>query len=285
MSSHFRDHAAATREGGGAHGEAVSPDGLTVGAVAHRTGVTVRTLHHWDGIGLVAPSTRSGAGYRLYSPSDIARVHRVLIYRALGLPLERIRDVLDSDAELTASALRAQHKKLEERIGELHGMRTALERMITAVDSGITLSADEQMRIFGDTWNPEWATQARQKWGDTAQWAQYAERAASRSTHDWEEIADDVRDLEATLARALERGVRPGSIEANELAEAHRKSMSRYFDCTVSMHVCIGRRYADDPDFRAHFDTVAPGLALWLRDVIDANARANGIDPDEAIWE
>ncbi|WP_098406131.1 MerR family transcriptional regulator [Paramicrobacterium agarici] len=271
MSTHSRDEAAVS--------------GLTVGAVAHRTGVTVRTLHHWDDIGLVTPSARSSAGYRQYGPRDLARVHRVLIYRELGLPLESIREVLNSDATLSAATLRAQRDQLEQRIADLQSMQRALDRMIGAVDEGILLSADEQLRIFGETWDPAWTKQARDTWGDTEQWAQYAERAANRDTRDWEEIAEQTRRLDTMLADAMRRGVRAGMSEANELAEAHRRSMSRYFDCSVSMHVCIGRRCASDPDFRAHFDTIAPGLAVWLRDVIDANAREHGVDPDSATWE
>lgn len=66
----------------------ISPAGHTVGAVASLVGVTIRTLHHWDAIDLIRPSERTPGGYRLYSASDISRVHRVLFYRELGLPLD-----------------------------------------------------------------------------------------------------------------------------------------------------------------------------------------------------
>ncbi|MCP2267382.1 TipAS antibiotic-recognition domain-containing protein [Promicromonospora thailandica] len=85
-----------------------------------------------------------------------------------------------------------------------------------------------------------------------------------------------------TDARA---GVRPGSAAANELAERHRASVGAYFDCAHSMQVCLGRPFVTDPGYRAFYDGVAPGLAVWLRDVVDANARAHGVDPEAAVWE
>lgn len=267
------------------HGDDAQREDLTIGAVARRTGVTVRTLHHWEAVGLVSASERSPAGYRLYTAADVARIHRALVYRELGLPLERIREVLDSGAAPTAHTLRDQRNQLDERISDLQRMRHALDRMIEVIEAGLPLSADEQVRIFGDDWNPDWTRQARERWGDNKQWTQYAERAVGRDLADWEQIAEQTHTLNATLASARARGVQAGSPEANALVDAHRESMNRYFECTISMQVCIGHMYANDPGFRAHFDGVAPGLAAWLRDAIDANARAHGIDPETATWE
>ncbi|WP_241684535.1 TipAS antibiotic-recognition domain-containing protein [Actinomadura sp. J1-007] len=101
---------------------------------------------------------------------------------------------------------------------------------------------------------------------------------------DWQRIADDIATLENDLAAAERTGVEPGSAEANALAERHRASIAVYFDCTLSMHVCLGRKYAADPGFAAYYDAIEPGLAGWLRDIIDANARDQGIDPDSATW-
>jgi len=111
-----------------------------------------------------------------------------------------------------------------------------------------------------------------------------AERAADRSPEDWREIMASVDELHADLAAAVRQGVRPGSAEANTLAERHRASISAYFDCTRSMHVCLGRTYVTDPGYRSFYDGVASGLADWLRDAIDANARAHGVDPETATW-
>jgi DNA-binding transcriptional MerR regulator len=264
--------------------DAVAADGLTVGATASAVGVTVRTLHHWDATGLVRPSGRSTGGYRLYSAADVARVHRVLIYRELGLPLADIGALLDAPASDATVPLRTQRAQLAEHIRRLQRMVEAVDRMIEATSAGILLSAEEQVAIFGEHWQPAWVTEAHDQWGDTAQWAQYAERTAGRTAEDWRQVTENTTTLEGDLAAAKRAGVIPGSAEGNTLAERHRASIGVYFHCTHSMHVCLGRKYVAEPGFTAHYDAIEPGLTQWLRDLVDANARARGVDPETATW-
>src|SRR5699024_3086900 len=87
------------------------------------------------------------------------------------------------------------------------------------------------------------------------------------------------------LADALARGVAPGSEEAGRLAERHRATISRHYECTRSMQVVLARMYTEDPRFAAHYDQRAEGLAAWLRAVIEEDARAHGIDPETAGWQ
>ena len=258
---------------------------MTVGAVASLVGVTVRALHHWDEIGLAGPSGRTAAGYRLYTAADVARVHRVLVYRELGGSLEETARLLEADAEQAAGTLLRQRDRLRDRARELDRMADALDRMARARQEGILLSAEEQVRIFGEDWQPSWAADARERWGDTRQWAQFDERAAKRTAEDWRRVAEEVEGLDSDLAEALREGVEPGSARADALAERHRGAMSAHFDCTYSMQVILGQKNVDDPGFRAHYDGLEPGLAVWLRDVINANARARGIAPETAAWE
>ncbi|WP_369370460.1 MerR family transcriptional regulator [Promicromonospora sp. Populi] len=264
--------------------DAVPPDGLTVGGAASAVGVTIRTLHHWDEIGLVRASQRSSGGHRLYDASDVARLHRVRVYRELGVALADIGELLDAPADDAEQSLRRQRDQVREQIQRLERSAEALDRLIEARNAGILLSPEEQVAIFGENWQPSWSLQARERWGDSRQWAQAAERAAERSPEDWRRITADVEALHAELAAAVRSGVRPGSPEANALAERHRASIGTYFDCTHSMQVCLGRTYASDPGFRASYEDIEPGLADWLRDIIDANARSHGVDPETATW-
>ncbi|SEE88038.1 DNA-binding transcriptional regulator, MerR family [Jiangella alba] len=269
----------------GVTGPAPDPDdGRTVAATAALTGVTVRTLHHWDAVGLVSPSGRTTRGYRLYSAAAVARIHRVLMYRELGLRLDRIAELLDGPAPDPAAPLREQREQLLARIDRLRGMVGAVDRLIEATEAGILLSAEQQVEVFGAGWRPERVAVARDRWGDTPQWRQFAERSAGRTGDDWRELADGATALYEELAAAQRAGVVPGSAAAGELAERHRASIGAYFDCTHAMHVCLVRQQAGDPEFVAYYDRFGPGLAAWLRDVVDANAAAHGVDPATATW-
>ncbi|MGW6776438.1 MerR family transcriptional regulator, partial [Streptomyces sp. NPDC055037] len=107
-------------------------DGLTVGQVSARLGMTVRALHHWDEIGLARPSQRTAAGYRLYTAGDLERLHRIIVYREIGLDLDRIRGVLDDSTADVPAALRAQRTQVAERIDRLQQLGAGLNRMIDA---------------------------------------------------------------------------------------------------------------------------------------------------------
>ncbi|MEU6117517.1 MerR family transcriptional regulator [Streptomyces sp. NPDC047117] len=265
--------------------DATEADGLTVGQVSARLGVTVRALHHWDEIGLARPSQRTAAGYRLYTAGDLERLHRIVVYRELGLGLDRIRTVLDDSAADVSGALRAQRTQVAERIDRLQQLGAGLDRMIDAHERGLLLTAEQQAAIFGPRWNPDWPAQARQRYGDTPQWRQYAERSAARGPEEWQTVADTVADFERALGEAMDAGVAPGSPEANRLVERHREVFASYFPLSRQMQVCLGRMYEADPGFAAHYDGIRAGLATWFRHLVDASARAHGIDPDTATWE
>ncbi|MER5970512.1 MerR family transcriptional regulator [Streptomyces sp. NPDC002055] len=264
--------------------DAAETSGMTVGRAASRLGVTVRTLHHWDEIGLASPSLRTHGGYRLYTATDIACLQRVVVYRELGLPLDTIRELLHAQAVDPTVALRTQRDQVQERIARLNDLVEGLDRMIRAHEQGILLTVEQQAAIFGPDWEPEGVLRARERWGDTPQWAEYAERAATRGPDDWKAIAQANAALESDLAVAMREGIVPGSAEANRLAERHREAFDAYFHLTHEMQVCLGRMYREDAEFTAYYDRVHPGLAAWLSRVIDANAQAHGIDPSTAAW-
>ncbi|MEU9855379.1 MerR family transcriptional regulator [Streptomyces sp. NPDC047974] len=259
--------------------------GLTVGQVSARLGVTVRALHHWDEIGLARPSLRTGAGYRLYTAADLERLHRVVVYREIGLGLDRIQAVLDDSGTDVPAALRAQRAQVAERVERLQRLGAGLDRMIEAHERGLLLTVEQQAAIFGPDWDPEGPVKARQWYGDTTQWRQYAERSAARTPEEWQAVHDAVAALDRDLAAAMDAGVAPGSPAADALVDRHRAVFAAYFPLTRQMQVCLARTYASDPGFAAHYDGIRPGLAEWFRTVVDASARAHGVDPDTAVWE
>ena len=186
-------------------------DAITVGAVATLTGVSVRTLHHYDHIGLVVPSVRTPAGYRGYTDGDIERLHLVLVYRSVGLPLDEIRALLDdADADVLAH-LQRQHTLLLEQADRLEHTIKAVEELMNAHRAGIQLTAEEQVEIFGTTaFGEEYAAEAEQRWGDTDEWKQSQQRVSTFSKQDWLDIKAEGDALLADLAQAKRAGIRAG---------------------------------------------------------------------------
>ena len=258
---------------------------LTVGAVARLVGVSVRTLHHWDQIGLVTPSARTAGGYRSYRSDDVSRIHRVLVYRELGFSLTAVSDLLDDPDIDEERHLREQHRLLQERIASLQRMADAVDRVLQRKAAGPTLSAAEQAEIFGRGWREDWADEARSRWGGSDQWRQLEQNVAAYTAEERAQFADAGQALHEEMADAMRADVASTSAQAIALAERHRAMIGTLYHCTPSMHALLGRMYVEDPRFRETLDRTQDGLSVWLRDAIYAAARTNGVEPATARWE
>lgn len=250
---------------------------LSVGQVAGISGVTVRTLHHYDEVGLLCPGGRSPAGYRLYSEEDLERLERILFYKELGFPLEGIVTILNDPAAGTADHLRRQHKLLTRRIGRLQAMVSSLEYEMEAQLMGISLTPEERTEVFGDFLDAGYTEEAEERWGSTDAWKQSQRKATSYSKQDWLAIKKQSEGIEQGMVEAMQSGLPADGTPAMDLAEEHRASITRWFyDCSHEMHRSLGSMYVDDPRFKARYDGIAPGLAEYARDAIAANAARHG---------
>jgi DNA-binding transcriptional MerR regulator len=244
----------------------------SVGEVARLAGVTVRTLHHYGEIGLLKPSGRTNAGYRRYAAADLDLLGRILFYRELGFPLDRIAALLDDPTTDPVDHLRRQRELLAERMRRTAAMIAAVDKELEARMSGIRLTSEEKLEVFGTSYNEEWETEAEVRWGDTDAWKQSRERTAAFTKKDWEGYASDTEALHARLVAGFQAGHAPDSPVALELAEAHRRWVSLMWDCSPTMHRNLADMYLADGRFTKTYEDLAPGLTQWLHDAIHANA-------------
>ncbi|EFL15937.1 MerR family transcriptional regulator [Streptomyces sp. C] len=250
--------------------------GYSVGQVAGFAGVTVRTLHHYDEIGLLSPSGRSGAGHRRYDDADLDRLQRILFYRELGFPLDEVAVLLDDPHSDPREHLRRQHALLSERIARLQQMAKAVEHAMEANKMGINLTPEERFEVFGDKDPEQYAEEAEQRWGGTEAYAESQRRAAGYTKDDWKRIQDESADWGARYAALVAAGEPADGEAAMAMAEEHRLHIGQwYYDCPYEMHTCLGDMYVADERFKAYYDSMGPGVAEHLRDAITANAVRN----------
>jgi len=250
---------------------------LTVGAVARLAGVTVRTLHHYDEIGLLQASGRSDAGYRRYADADLDRLQRILFYRELGFGLDQIKDVMTDRGADANGHLRRQHAMLLDRIGRLNRMVTAVEKAMEARTMGISLTPEERLEVFGDFNPDDHAAEVEERWGDTDAYRESAKRAARYTKDDWERIKAQGQAAIEQVVGAMTDGKPADSPEAMAGAEAHRQQITdAFYDCSYEIHVGLAEMYLADPRFTATYEKIAPGLAQYLHDAIKANAAVRG---------
>ena len=244
-----------------------------VGEVARLSHVSVRTLHHYDAIGLLTPGARSPAGYRLYSGTDLRRLQQILFYRELGYALEEISGILADPAAGTDDHLRRQHRLLRERRARDAALLGAIEREMEARKMGISLTPEEQFEIFGTDKLAEYAEEAEQRWGDTEAWRQSQRRTAAYTKEDWIAIKAEADASIAGFAEAIRAGEPANGTVAMDLAEAHREHISRWFyDCGYDMHRGLAELYVSDPRYIAEYDKIEPGFSGYVHDAMLANA-------------
>lgn len=252
-------------------------DGYSIGEVAAYARVSVRTLRHYDEIGLLCPSGRTEAGHRRYAPRDLDRLRQILVYRELNFGLDAIASMLADPGAGVDNHLRTQHRMLRERIGRDQRLLHALENEMEARTMGMALTPEEQFEVFGtDKVGGEWAAEAEQRWADTDAWRESQRRTATYTKQDWAELKTESDAALRAYADTMNSGVPATSEQAMALAEENRLFICRWFyDCSPTMHRALADMYVDDERFRATWDSAAPGLAQYVHDAILANADAH----------
>jgi DNA-binding transcriptional MerR regulator len=245
----------------------------SVGRVAALSGVTIRTLHHYDEIGLLSPGGRSDAGYRVYEEADLERLQRILFYRELGFTLKEISTIVDDPSTDAMGHLRRQRGLLVERIERLNAMVDAIDYEMEAKTMDIRLTPEERFEVFGEFRPEEHAEEAERRWGETDSYKESSRRVSKYTKEDWLKLKAEGEEVEARLAAAFEAGLAPDSEQAMAAAEAHRQHISRWFyECTYDIHRGLAEMYVSDERFRSHYDKRSPGLASFVREAVLANA-------------
>ncbi|WP_435693940.1 MerR family transcriptional regulator [Streptosporangium nondiastaticum] len=247
----------------------------------------MRTLHHYDKAGLLSPSERSHAGYRLYSDADLARLQQILFYRELGFSLDEIAAIFKEPQANAVEHLRARQRQLSEEIARLQRLAEVAERAIEVQQTGVSLTPEERFEVFGEiTFDLSYATEAEQKWAHSEGRREAMARAAAHTKEDWRRLMGEATAWRAELLAAFDDGEPSNGERAMDLAEEHRLHISRWFTtCPPDMH----RRIADDfvADPRAFALVVPPsqqrpGLAAYMCKAVHANAARHAGGPTDS---
>ncbi|MDP9933201.1 MerR family transcriptional regulator [Variovorax paradoxus] len=208
---------------------------LKVGELARHTGLTVRTLHHYDAIGLLAPSARSEAGYRLYGTADIGRLHAIQALRQLGLPLAEIGGLLGAESGSLPAIIARQIASLDQQIAQATALRERLgllERRLAEggqPDTKDWLATLAQMTAYGRYFSP----------------AEIKSLMAN-----WNTVADQWPPLVADVAALMARGVPADALEVQPLAFRWMNLMGQWMDGSFDLITRWGEMYRREPGVR-----------------------------------
>ena len=218
----------------------------TVHEVSALTGVSVRTLHHYDAIGLLKPAQVTPAGYRLYDEASLARLQAILLFRELEFPLADIKKILDSPDYDEREALRQQIDLLKLRRERIDGLIKLALDMIKG-EKKMKFDAFDKLKI------EQYEAEAKKRWGKTEAWSEYEQRTASATPEDQKSATDGLMQLFTEIGKLKDLPVDDPSVQ-NEVANLQSYITEHFYTCTNDIFAGLGKMYVADERFRENID-------------------------------
>lgn len=226
------------------------------------TGVSARTLHYYDEIGLLKPScVDKWNGYRYYDEKSLERMQEILFYRELDFPLKSISDILSSPNYDKQKALSEQKKLLILK-------KERLERLIAALDGAekgvtITMSVFDNSKFKAE--REKYAAEAKEKWGGTAAYKEYEEKSAGYTEDKQADIDRETGNILREFSKCMKSGAAAESNEAQALVKMWQEHISRnFYKCTDEILRGLGEMYNADERFKANIDRNGDGTADFM---------------------
>lgn len=230
---------------------------------ADLTGVSVRTLHYYDEIGLLVPARVDPfTGYRYYDENSLLRMEEILFYRELDFSLKQIGEVLSSPNYDKNKVLKEQKQLLILR-------KERLERLIVAIDGA--MKGENIMKAFDNSELEQQKAEAKERWGTTAAYGEYAEKTKNYTNRDWDETTAGMDRVMAEFAFAMGRGELPDSSEVQGLVKALQTYITEnYYHCTKEILAGLSQMYVEDERFQKNIDKHGQGTAAFIREAVGA---------------
>ncbi len=237
----------------------------TVKQLGKLAGVSARTLHFYDEIGLLRPATRTASGYRLYGERELLILQQIMFFRQLDVPLEEIRCVLADPKFDQARALRRHRELLQAQAGRLGQLIETIDKTLHMLEGTMTLSDAELYAGFSQEQIDRYKRESREAYGVEVV-EESERRAKGMSKGQWQAVRDEGDAVTRGLAGLMDRPVDDPEVQA--LIARHYKWVCTFWTPDAAAYTGLGQLYTDNPEFRANYDKYAVGLADFLREAM-----------------
>lgn len=249
---------------------------LTVKQLAAVSGVTVRTLHHYDEIGLLKPAYVGDNGYRYYEKAQLLRLQQILFHREFGAPLGEIAELLEMESEDQVGVLRRHREKLEAEARRYAQLIETIDRTIAGLAGQDEMKNADLYKGFSAEKQAEYETWLKERYGEGMQASIERSKKVMASMSEAERRAamQELHDLEQGLAEGLRRGIDPGSDAIDTLIARHRAWVAQAWgrSCSAGAYAGLADLYLAHPDFVKRYETIEEGFAGYLTTAMKAHA-------------
>lgn len=246
----------------------------TVSQLARLSGTSVRTLHHYDAIGLLKPATVGENGYRYYGRTELLRLQQILIHRELGVALSHIPSLLDAEDPDRLVALRQQRSRLETEADRYRRLARTIDRTIAQLEGRQILMDKQLYEGFSPEKQARYEAWIIDKYGDQAKvWIEAGREAmATMAPSDRQDFLAEVADMEGDFLRAMDDGIAADDPILDPILKRHHDWVARTWTMppTAEAYAGLGRMYGENPDFHARYEGLRPGLAEWMAEAMAA---------------
>ncbi|EAD5868484.1 MerR family transcriptional regulator [Listeria innocua] len=241
--------------------------------LAELTGVSVRTLHHYDKIGLLVPQKDDWNGYRIYSEKDVDKLQQILFFKELDFPLKKIKQILDDPSFDKEVALSLQRHLLIEKKTRIEAMLETLDQTIKNEKGEVIMTNEEKFTGFDFSTNP-YEEEARKLWGDKV-----VNQANEKITNMNEKEQMAIKESFDAEFRQL-AAVRKSAPESNEAQQAVHQFFQYLNDTHGNLYSLeafagLGEMYVADERFTKNIDQFGDGLSAFLKEAMAIYAKNN----------
>lgn len=239
-----------------------------ISEIAKLTGVSVRTLHYYDEIGLLKPSlVDEQNGYRFYDDGDTERLQEILFYRELDFSLKSIQQILSSPNYNKTEALAKQKQLLTLK-------KERMERLIEALDNAVKGENTMSFKAFDNSEyeavREKFAAEAKERWGGTEAYKENAEKVSSYTKEKWAEVNAGMDAIMAEFAECVKNGAKPSDKSAQALVKKWQDFITEnHYNCTKEILAGLGQMYTGDERFKENIDRHGEGTAEFMSRAIE----------------
>ncbi len=246
----------------------------SVGQLARLSGVSVRTLHHYDSIGLLSPAHTASNGYRIYGRAEALRLQEILFYRDVGMSLGEITTILSKPSDALARLTR-HRARLVQQVARTSKAIDTLDLTIAHLKGDRDMAIEDLYQPFAPAKQADYEAWLIETYGaDMAEHIAASKQAIAEVTDGLEGLMVKLRDVEARLVEAYEADHQPGADELVVVLDEHRALMGEFWgrECDAAAYAGLADMYLSHPDFVARYERLSPKFSGWLPATMKAYA-------------